>query len=332
MTLGPCLPPPVLSPASLLLLLTLALIQGASSTTQAQAQRVDQPAVAFAMRPDGLAITIGGKPFAVYVFEDGATTRPFFKDLHAPDGTQVTRNYPPVEGKDRTDHATMHPGLWMAFGDLSSADFWRNKDRIRHAGFVEEPRGGPGRGEFVVRNRYETGNKGLGEETLRITILARPERDLLLWDSTFRPQEEDLVFGDQEEMGLGIRVATPLTVLKGGRITNSDGLKNEKQVWGKAAAWCACGGAVDGHPVEVVLMTHPKNFRPSWFHARNYGLLVANPFGRNAFTNQEKSRLAIRQGDTLRLRFGVALCSGGAASASDLPAAYQEYLHAAGSE
>src|SRR4051812_35437067 len=104
----------------------------------------------------------------------------------------------------------MHPGLWMAFGDLSGADSWRNKDRIRHAGFVEEPRGGPGRGGFAVRNRYEKQGEVLGEETLRITILAEPDRTLLVWDSTFRPRGDELAFGDQEEMGLGIRMATPL--------------------------------------------------------------------------------------------------------------------------
>jgi hypothetical protein len=40
-------------------------------------------------------------------------------------------------------------------------------------------------------------------------------------------------------------------------------------------------------------------------HARDYGVLVANPFGRNAFTKGEVSRLEVRPGEKLRLRFGV---------------------------
>jgi hypothetical protein len=315
---------------SLPLFLVLPLLFG--DCRPAGSQEVAPPAVEFATRPDGLAITIGGKPFAVYVFEDGAITRPFFKDVHAPDGTRVTRNYPPVEGKDRTDHATMHPGLWMAFGDLSRADSWRNKDRIRHAGFIEAPRGGPGRGEFVVKNRHEKGGRAIAEEFARITILAQRDHNLLLWDSTFRPLETDLTFGDQEEMGLGIRMATPLSVPRGGTITNSDGLKNEARAWGKAADWCAFGGSIDGHPVEVVLMTHPENFRRSWFHARDYGLLVANPFGRNAFTLGEKSQVVVKTGGSLRLRFGVAFRTGAAASSAGTPASYREYLRASGTE
>ncbi len=185
--------------------------------------KADEPKVGFEPAPDGLQITIDGQPFAHYVFESGETTRPFLEHLHAPDGTQVTRNNPPVEGHDLTDHPTFHPGLWLAFGDLNGADSWRNQERIRHAGFVKEPQGGPGRGTFAVRNRYEKGSTLLGAEVCRITVLVRPAGYLLLWDSEFHPEGGELVFGDQEEMGLGIRVATPLAVVKGGRILDSQG-------------------------------------------------------------------------------------------------------------
>jgi hypothetical protein len=131
-----------------------------------------------------------------------------------------------------------------------------------------------------------------------------------------------LAFGDQEEMGLGIRVATPLAVVKGGRITDSAGRVNEAQVWGKQADWCAYRGTIAGKPVGVQLMTHPGNFRRSWFHARDYGLLEANPFGRNAFTKGEKSQVVVEDGKTLRLRFGVMTLSG----TPDLQAAYRDYL------
>ena len=32
--------------------------------------------------------------------------------------------------QDLDDHPTMHPGLWLAFGDINGADFWRNKGRV----------------------------------------------------------------------------------------------------------------------------------------------------------------------------------------------------------
>jgi hypothetical protein len=125
-------------------------------------------------------------------------------------------------------------------------------------------------------------------------------------------------------MGLGVRVATPLTVKRGGQILNSDGRKNERQVWGKQADWCDYGGVIDGEPAGVTLMPDPKNFRRCWFHARDYGVLVANPFGRNAFTRGEKSKVVVRKGETFRLRFGVLVHSG----ETDVAAAYKAWLAA----
>jgi hypothetical protein len=282
----------------------------------------DQPTVAFEKKSNNLLITIGGRSFATYAFDDGLTTRAFFKHLHAPDGTLVTRSHPPDPKNDLADHAAFHPGLWLAFGDLNGADFWRNKDRIRHVGFVEEPRGGPGRGSFAVKNQYESGARTIATEVGRITISIRPAGYLVLWDSEFTPKDGELRFGDQEEMGLGVRMATPLAVVKGGRIINSDGLKDESQVWGKPADWCAYTGSVDGRRAGVALMPHPQNFRRSWFHARDYGLLVANPFGRNAFTKGAKSEVVVKKGQGLRLRFGILVFGG----QPDLGAAYRDYL------
>jgi hypothetical protein len=147
----------------------------------------------------------------------------------------------------------------------------------------------------------------------------------MLWDSEFTPTGGELRFGDQEEMGLGVRLATRLAVVKGGQSINSDGLRDEAQVWGKPADWCAYAGSVNGRRAGVALMPHPQNFRRSWFHARDYGLLVANPFGRNAFTNGAKSEIVVKKGQSLRLRFGILIFSG----EPGLEAAYRDYLREA---
>jgi hypothetical protein len=152
---------------------------------------------------------------------------------------------PPEPLKDLTDHPTFHPCLWLAFGDLDGADFWRNKDRIRHNRFVDVPSGGPGQGSFGVKNQYESDGTIIGTEVAHITICVRPAGYLLLWDSVFTPRDGDLTFGDQEEIGMGVRMATKLAVVNGGRITNSDGLKDESQVWGKPADWCISGNYRD---------------------------------------------------------------------------------------
>ena len=53
----------------------------------------------------------------------------------SPCGLKATRNHPPVAGVDAPNHDTMHPGLWLAFGDISGTGCWRNKGRIQHVRF-----------------------------------------------------------------------------------------------------------------------------------------------------------------------------------------------------
>lgn len=262
--------------------------------------------VSFTQSNNGLQIFVGDQMVAEYVFKDEQILRPYFRHIRTLTGQQVTRNCPP-KAEDLNDHATMHPGLWLAFGDLNGADFWRNKGKVKHDGFIKGPQEGRGLGSFTVRNSYEvsTDKPIICTEDCTITVSVRPNGYLLDWTSTFRSQESDFSFGDQEEMGLGVRLATPLAVVKGGEITDSQGRKNGKQVWGQQSDWCEYSGATDGTQLGVVLMPDPANFRSCWFHARDYGLLVANPFGRNAFTKGEKSKVVVPKGEAFRLRFGV---------------------------
>jgi hypothetical protein len=265
--------------------------------------------VSFEREAGSVKILVDGQPLATYVYQDPKVLRPYLTHVHAPNGAEVTRNYPPIEGVDATDHDTMHPGIWLAFGELSGADFWRNKGHVEHVEFVEEPATIPDGGQFIVRNRYLADDRHICDEVCKIAIWARPHASILVWDSKFSGGRE-IVLGDQEEMGLGLRVATPLTVKNGGMLVNSDGLKNEEQVWGKQADWCDYSGVIDGQPAGLMLVPDPINFRRSWFHARDYGVLVANPFGQRAFTRGEASRVVVPVGEILRLRFAIVAHSG----------------------
>ena len=90
-------------------------------------------------KDDRLLILLHDKPVAQFVFHDETILRPYFAGIHAPNGLQVTRNHPPIAGTDAADHDTMHPGLWLGFGDISGNDYWRNKSRIEHLRFTEPP-------------------------------------------------------------------------------------------------------------------------------------------------------------------------------------------------
>ena len=287
---------------------------------------VDLPQAGFQTAPGEVRVTIAGEPVATYVYADEKIPRPYFAHVKAPGGIQVTRNHPPDAGRDSTDHDTMHPGIWMAFGDLDGEDFWRNKGRVVQEAFVDGPTGGPGKGAFAVRKCYKRADgEPVCYEVCRITFLVRPGGYLLLWDSTFSA-DRGFYFGDQEEMGLGFRVATPISVAEGGKMIDSEGRRDGRQIWGESADWCDYSGTIDDRLVGMTLMCHPANFRASWMHARDYGFIAANPFGRKAFTKGEPSKVAVEPGEELRLRYGVLLHDGPQDDPLDLKAAYEDYL------
>jgi hypothetical protein len=303
-----------------------------------------EPAILeFERSPRELHILINGDPLATYVFKDPVISRPYFANVNAPGNVQATRHQPPVAGEDLMDHPTFHPGIWLAFGDLNGADDWRLVAPVQHVEFVEVPQCDGHQGSFAVHNRYLTaGNAGapICDELFRCEVRLVPAGHLFLWDSTFTSDQE-FAFGDQEEMGLGLRVATPLRAQRQdeggiaggtGTIRDAEGRLNEAGVWGNSAAWCDYSGKIKDLNVGMTIFTHPKNFRPSWFHARDRGLLVANPFGRAAFRKGENSKVVVKPGESLRLRYGILLHASPAGSSPDLEAAYREYLKVAGDD
>ena len=303
-------------------------VHGAWAEVELAGATATSPDVSFEVADGTVAVRVGADVIATYVFKDPVTTRPHFRNLHAPGRVQVTRAQPPVEGRDPTDHADMHPGIWLAFADVGGLDVWRNKARVEHVRFVDEPRGGAGRGTFAVVNRY-VGDAGVVcEETCRYTLLVRPAGYLLIADSTFRPVEgaRELSFGDQEEMGFGVRVATSIAVKNGGRIVDSEGRLNEAGVWGKEAAWVDYSGAAAGAGAGVMLITDPANPHAARFHVRDYGLMVANPFGRKVFGEERESRVVVAHGSEYRMRFAVLLHATPDAAELDLAAAYADCL------
>jgi hypothetical protein len=307
--------------------LAAALLLCAFAAPAAAGEKKPPEGVDFVESQGRVDVRFRGKALAGYVYEDKDTLRPYFTHVHAPDGTRVTRNHPPDKGKDLTDHATFHPGAWLAFGDLNGADNWRNKARVRHERFLQKPLAAPDAVSFTVLDTYlDAAGKELCKAECRWKVAVRGNSTWLVCEATFRSEKGDLAFGDQEEMGFGVRLATPLAVVKGGRILNSGGHKNEKGAWGKQADWCDYRGAVGGKEAGVTLMPSPRNFRASWFHARDYGLLVANPFGRNAFTRGEPSRVVVPQGLPFHLGFAACFYSAEAREVPDPAALYQDYL------
>lgn len=292
-------------------LLALLFVAGAAVS---EAAREFPACFDFVRGPDSIEIRLANadgapEPVATCVFRDPAIPRPYLAHLHAPGGVRVSRNHPPLEGVDDDDHATLHPGLWVAFGDLNGTDFWRNRGRVEHAGFLVEPRATGPTLDFSVAERYlrerpdgasdsESGDSK-SDDTASDDLVCRGRSSyrFVAGDSLDPPcagtlilVEVELVcdsgplrFGPQHEMGFGFRVATPLAVKRGGAILASHGGRNEAGAWGRVGAWWDYSGTLETplgrRRAGVLMVPSPENARPTWSHARDYGFLAMNPTG-----------------------------------------------------
>ena len=267
--------------------------------------------------PEGpLPLDLGGTVVGDYVFADEAILRPFIAGLRAPDGLEVTRHHPPRPGRDAEDHATMHPGVWLGFGAVSGTDLWRNRGRIAHERFTLSPSRTDGVLRFGTESRLlDEAGRTLGRLEQRVRIGQTSGGTLVVWMATIHALDMPLEFGDQEEMGFGVRVATGMAEKEGGRVVTAAGVETAAAAWGRPADWCDLSGTVDGRAIGATVMASPRNFRPAWWHVRDYGLAVANPFGRAALTRGAPSRVFVRPGEPLRLVFGV--MARGSATAAD---------------
>ena len=164
-------------------------------------------------------------------------------------------------------------------------------------------------------------------EAARFTMVARPEGTLLLWRSELRSGAGELRFGSQEEMGLGVRVASPLRVKGGsGSIRNSAGGIDEAGTWGKEAGWWDYSGTAGDRRAGVLVVVLPEASRKCWGHTRDYGLLVANP---TPPPDSKEKGFVVPAGESFKLGFAVLLHETGAAAARDPGSAFDPAAAAA---
>ena len=98
-----------------------------------------------------------------------------------------------------------------------------------------------------------------------------------------------------------------------GHIVLSTGAR-DSAAWGKRADWCDYSGPVNGQTVGIALLDHPLNPRhPTWWMAREYGLLAANPFGQHEFEKTADAHagdLKIPAGGNVTFRYRILLHAG----------------------
>ena len=264
-----------------------------------------------------MRVVLDGEPFTELVWKD--TAKPILYPVLGPHAVPMTRNYPmkkDVEGEAK-DHPH-HRSLWFTHGDVNGVDFWgegRGRGQIVHKECVAFE-GGPKEGWVTTRNEWV----GPGDEiqcTDTRTMSFRSGKNCKMIDFviTIYASHGKVVFGDTKEGSMGIRTHPALRLMKdpkagvtssNGKAVNSEGDRGPFGIWGKRARWVDYWGDIDGKVVGIAIFDHPENPRhPTWWHARQYGLVAANPFGVHHFEKKPDGTgdLEVEAGKEITFRY-----------------------------
>jgi hypothetical protein len=306
-------------------------------TLLAVAAPAGDPAVS--MKDDGkkVVVQVDGQPFTEYVYTGYA--KPILYPVIGPTGAAMTRNWPMKEGvkSEATDHVH-HKSLWFCHGNVNGVDFW--SEAKNHGTIVQDGVANVGvdngRGVIVTANKW-VGPDGKVQCTDKRTMRFFGTADVrtIDFEITIIASEGDVTFGDTKEGSMAIRTCPPLRltddkkvkmkVAKGNSV-NSEGVKG-KAMWGKRAKWVDYWAPIEGEVAGVAIFDHPKNPRhPTWWHARHYGLVSANPFGIHDFEKKGKGAgdMKIKAGQKVTFRYRF-LFHKGDAKAADIAKRYDEY-------
>jgi hypothetical protein len=175
-------------------------------------------------------------------------------------------------------------------------------------------------------------------DSRRLTFAADAAGRTIDYAVTIHADHGPVKFGDTKEGTFGLRVPATLQTKdahgsKGaaGHILNSEG-QTDAAAWGQAARWVGYWGPVDGRTVGVAILDHPTNLRhPSLWHARDYGLVAANPFGLHDFTGAPAGSgdYTLPAGESRTFRYLVVLHEGETVAA-DIDGRWRRWAEATG--
>lgn len=257
---------------------------------------------------------------------------PCLYPLIGPGGSNVTRHFPfkkDVPG-EQSDHPH-HISFWFTHGLVNGHDFWHEVKGKPPSKITLKSYAEVGADSFTANLAWEHDGKALLTEK-RTYAFTSTDKELVIDLTTTLSALEDVTFGDTKEGSLGFRM-TPSLRLKGkvakGSIENSEGHQNN-DAWGKRAKWVAYHGPDSkGEATVVSLMDHPSNLRhPTWWHARDYGLLAANPFGQHDFEGKKNQPHLgdhlLKKGETLTQKYRL-LIQHGTFDSSSLKTHFQTF-------
>jgi hypothetical protein len=234
-------------------------------------------------KADRITVLLDGELFTEYIFK--GYEKPILYPVIGPTGISMTRDFPMKKGTpNEADDHPHHKSIWFGHMKVNGESFWHTGD---DAGTTEQASIKVVGNSIYTKNRLVSRNGKLIATDSRMVAFGGDESARWIdYQVTYHASETDLVFGDNKDGQMGIRMRPELRI-KGpvakGQAINANG-QREDGIWGKRAPWIDYWAEIDGATVGIAVFDHPENLRhPTWWHARDYGLLSANPFGIHHF-------------------------------------------------
>ncbi|MDR1602534.1 MAG: PmoA family protein [Tannerella sp.] len=299
-------------------------------------------------------VLFDGKLFTSYIFPDNME-KPALYPVYTANGTVVTRGFPrDPRPAERVDHPH-HVGIWFNFGNVNGLDFWNNSGAIpenekhrygiiRHRQ-ITHIENGREQGELsVVCDWTDAAGTTLLQENTRFIFGGRGDWRIIERITSLTAHHDTVVFTDNKEGLIAIRTdrafeepserpdifldlhgkpaGEPAVRNEGvnGTYRNSEGLENERHVWGKQARWVCLSAEKDGEQISIAMFDHPDNpGYPAHWHTRGYGLFAANNMGSRVFDRSSPLfELTLKRGETVTFRHCIAIKTNGFATDSEL--------------
>jgi hypothetical protein len=235
--------------------------------------------------------------------------KPYVKQWRSPSGVNILRDAP-------HDHVHHHALMFALMVD--DVDFWgevnaKSPGLEAHRGLTGirvDRRHGMNRAAFTEKLDWtaSTDQKVLLQErrTIQVYQAVDLRASLLTWQSELNPPagKPSAEISGRPYFGLGMRFIQSMDLT--GHFINADGKTGHDGTNDMRSKWCAYTATADGAWVTVAMFDHPDNLR---YPARWFTML--DPFSYvSATLDVHRKSITLMQGQTLRLRYGLALWDG----------------------
>lgn len=247
-------------------------------------------------------VTIGNKYFTSYIFSEDEKY-PFFYPVNGPvSGGSVTsmRNavYP------------HHTSLFFGCDLVNGGNYWQEgleRGRIISVNAQILKQGGD---SVVISDECIWSRPGAVSpvKDTRTYIITSPSGFLTRIDVMINMETlMDVTIKKTNHSLFSARMAADLSVTNGGTMINAEGLKGEKETFGKGSPWIDFygkrGNAIEG----LAIMQHPSNpWYPSPWFTRDYGFMSPTPM----YWPENDKDTFLKKGTVLTLRYRVLVHSG----------------------